>query len=297
VLDTTHIVGLQVIGIHDGKLVGSVSQVVCDLASGEVIGLIVGTGAAEKGIMAEDVETIGEDAVMISSAAKAFRLSERPELMRRRREPSRKPLAVVTDEGKHLGYVSRIWIDPASRKVTRYQVSGGFLRDLAEGALILPIVPGTIHGEDTVVVPAAELLALAAHKKGLKAHLEDLSSRAREKMSAVREQAEHAAQSTRAQIGRAVEVVREQVASSAPGGVPPEGGGARAAGQEQPSGEESTPEAKVQEEQVQVREDSDTDVSYEQAPPDASSAESTESGSAGQDSAAYGEQDAENADC
>lgn len=215
--ETGTIVGLQVIGTSDGKLIGHVSEVVCDLATGEVVGLIVGEGPAEKGIMASEIMTIGTDAVMVPSASAAVRLSELPELMKRRREPERGPLMVVTDDGRRLGKVARVWIDPEAKKVTRYEVSAGLMKDLAEGPLTLPVVPGSVHGEDTLILPAAEVELLAAHSGGLRAKLDELAKRVREQASAAGEQVEEAAKAAEAKIGKAVEAVREQVVSAVQG--------------------------------------------------------------------------------
>ncbi len=212
-LDTSRIVGLQVIGITDGKVVGQVSEVVCDLATGKLIGLILGEGAAEKGVLADEIRTIGEDAVMVPSSASARRLSELPELLQRRRGPGRRPLAVITDDGRKLGSVSRVWIDPHSKLVTRYEVSAGLWRDLASGALILPVIPGSIHGEDTLIVPASEVVALSAHTGGLKAKLDELANRVREQATAAGEGLEEAAKTIQHTVEQAVETVREQVVS------------------------------------------------------------------------------------
>ncbi len=213
-LDTAKVIGLQVIGVRDGKSLGTVSQVICDLATGDVLGLVVGVGAAEKGVLAQDIQTIGDDAVMVPSASVALRLSELPDLMRLRREPGQGPVTVVTDDGTRLGVIARVWINAGARKVTRYEVSAGLVRNLTEGALILPIIPGTVHGEDTLVVPAEELVALAARSGGLRTQLAKISERVREQASATRDRAERAAQTAREQVGKAVVTVREQVVSA-----------------------------------------------------------------------------------
>jgi len=214
-LDTDKIVGLQVVGTKDGKVLGQVTQVICDLASGEMLGLVLGKGAAEKGVLAKDIKTIGEDAVMVEDSAVARHLSELPELMQRRRDPSEAPILVLTDDGSRLGHLSRIWIDPVAKKVTRYEVSAGLLRTLTEGALLLPVVPGSVHGEDTLVVPAAELAALAATTGGLRAQLERLSAKLREEAAVAREQAGKAAKAAKEQTEKAAQTAREQAAKAA----------------------------------------------------------------------------------
>lgn len=206
--------GLEVVGIADGRVVGRVTQIICDLSSGELLGLITGQGAAERGILAEDIVTIGEDAVMIPSSQAAKPLSELPDLLSRRREPTAPPLEVVTDEGRRLGHVTKIWINPIDKKVTRYEVSAGMLKDLAEGPVILPVVPGSVHGLDTLVVPAVELAGMAGQPGGLRAQLKHLSEKMKAQSAAAREKAQQAARAARQSIEKAVVAAKEGTAAA-----------------------------------------------------------------------------------
>lgn len=206
--------GLEVVGIADGRVVGRVTQVICDLASGELLGLVTGQGAAERGICAEDIVTIGEDAVMIPSSQAARALSELPDLLSRRREPTAPPLEVVTDEGRRLGRVTKIWINPIDKKVTRYEVSAGVLKNLAEGPVILPVVPGSVHGLDTLVIPAVELASLAGQPGGLRAQLKHLSEKMKAQSAAAREKAQEAARAARESLEKAVAAAKESTAAA-----------------------------------------------------------------------------------
>ena len=203
------IVGLEVIGIADGKVLGRVSEVVCDLASGRLVGLILGQGPAEKGIAADAIITIGDDAVMVPSSEVAQPLSQMEELMKYRR-PEGKALEVVTDDGRRIGRVVRIWIDPYEKVVTRYEVSRGVVQDVTEGRIMLPIMDGTIHGSDTIIVPAAQTMELAGHAGGLRDALRKLSQRVKEQSAAAREKAEEAARVARERLQQAVEAAKQQ---------------------------------------------------------------------------------------
>ena len=210
------IVGLEVVGVADGKVVGRVSQVVYDLSTGKMEGLITGTGAGERGVPAENILTIGADAVMVPNAEAAVRLSDLPALMGKRKDPEAQPLRAVTDDGQKLGQVSRVWIDPVARVVTRFEVSAGLLRDLAEGPLMLPIVPGSTHGEDTLVVPALALMEMSGgHQGGLRAQMQHLSEKVKEQSAAARHQAEESAKAAREKIEKAVETARKQTSEVA----------------------------------------------------------------------------------
>lgn len=206
--------GLEVVGIADGRVVGRVTQVICDLASGELLGLITGQGAAERGICAEDVVTMGEDAVMIPSSQAAKPLSELPDLLSRRRDPTAPPLEVVTDEGRRLGRVTKIWINPIDKKVTRYEISAGVLKDLAEGSVILPVVPGAVHGLDTLIIPAVELAGMAGQPGGLRAQLKHLSEKMKAQSATAREKAQQAARAARESLEKAVVAAKESTVTA-----------------------------------------------------------------------------------
>jgi uncharacterized protein YrrD len=175
--DVNSIVGLKVISVEEGRDLGTVSQAVVDLASGSLVGIIAGKGAAAKGIWADDLQVLGVDAVMIANRGMAHPLSEMPALDEKARDASEGPVEVVTDTGKRLGTLGNIHLSDDTRSVVRYEVSGGAWRDVTEGILELPIIPGTKHGRDTVIVPAAEISNLAGGSGGLKAQLAQLSQK------------------------------------------------------------------------------------------------------------------------
>ncbi|MBC7286692.1 MAG: PRC-barrel domain-containing protein [Armatimonadetes bacterium] len=261
--ETTTIVGLEVIGISDGRVVGRVSEVVCDLASGRVLGLITGEGAAEKGVAAEDIVIIGEDAVMIPASASARPLSQMPELERYRRGPGTRPLEVVTDDGRRIGRVVRVWIDPFAKVVTRYEVSQGLVQDLANGRITLPIIPGTVHGRDTIVVPASYAMELAGQAGGLRKALRKLSQSVREQTAAAREKAEEAARLARERVREAVEKAKEAAAEAAKQseGQPEQ--------QEQPQTADQEPSGKLEEREAPAG--GETQGAFEEPAPEAKS--------------------------
>lgn len=208
--DVASIVGLKVISSSEGREVGTVSQVVVDLASGEIVGLIVGKGAAEKGIDAADVDVIGTDAVMVRTYKVARHLSELPRLMEKRLDPAAPPREVVSDTGKRLGILGTVYIDPATRRVTRYEVSGGTWRDITEGVLSLAPMEGTVDGRDTIVVPTKAFRDLPT-AGGLRAQLAKLAEIAKAQAKQAAESLEEGAESAR----RSVATVSERVSASA----------------------------------------------------------------------------------
>lgn len=201
--DIASIIGLKVISSKEGREVGTVSQAIVSLSSGELEGLIVGKGPSEKGIEAADIEVIGSDAVMVSTHRVARHLSELPGLMEKRRDPAAGPREVLTAAGRRLGVLSTIYIDPATKRVSRYEVSGGAWRDITEGVLSLQPCAGTVDGRDSVVVPAAALSAPPG-EGGLKQQLAKFGELARSQAQQAAESLSETGDSVRRGLGDAL---------------------------------------------------------------------------------------------
>ena len=171
------IVGLRVISMDEGANVGTVTQVVVDLAQGKLLGFLLGSGAAERGVRAEEIQTIGTDAIIISTRTVARHLSELPELEQFRRPPGAPLPQVFTTSGEHLGGVSSVYLDPLEKVVTRYEVSGGPVKDVTEGVLVLPVVPGTVHGVDALILPDQGVRKVGRETGGLFGRLSEFRGR------------------------------------------------------------------------------------------------------------------------
>ncbi|MEN6643567.1 MAG: PRC-barrel domain-containing protein [Armatimonadia bacterium] len=209
------ITGLRVISVDEGASVGVVSEVVVDLAAGTVLGLILGNGAGERGVAAEDIQTIGTDVIMISSRGVARHLSELPEL-EKRKSGHAGGLPVFTASGRRLGMISAIFIDPYEKNVARYEVSGGPLKDLADGILIMPIIPGTVHGQDAVIVPDEAAQELGREAGGLRARFGQWGDTARKQAQQVgdtaRKQVQQVAESAEKIVDTSAETLKKEAA-------------------------------------------------------------------------------------
>jgi uncharacterized protein YrrD len=179
--------GLRVISVEEGANVGLVNQVVVDLAQGLMLGLIIGDGSL-RGVLASDIQTIGSDVIMISSRELARPLADLPEL-EKRKSASPHLLPVFTDSGRRLGVVSSIFIDPYEKTVTHYEVSSGALKDLADGLLVMPIIEGTVHGVDAVILPDKAVQDVGRETGGLFARFSQWGDSARKQYQQVAESA------------------------------------------------------------------------------------------------------------
>lgn len=205
------LMGLRVLSVEKGANLGTVRQVVVDLARGVLLGLILGEGAAERGVRTEDIATIGDDVIMTKSQEAARPLSELPELEERRRDED-EPMPIFTNTGHRLGVISAIFIDPYDRVVTRYEVSGGPIKDLTDGVLILPILPGTVHGRDAVIVPEEQVRQLGRATGGLRQRLSQWACGARKQIELVSEKAEKVIEAGSELVKKEAEVVKEKAA-------------------------------------------------------------------------------------
>ena len=209
------LVGLEVVSTREGKSLGTISEVLIDLAAGKMVGVILGRGPAEKGIRAAELEALGTDVVMVKGADVADHLSAMPELLEHRQRSEPRPPEVITSDGRRLGQLAAVYINPQNHKVTRFEVSGGTWKDLTDGIISLPIVKGIIHGPDVVIIPA-KVVSRSDGKGGLRAAFRQLadsteigyrraaqrterlyeksSHAVREGMAGAREQAQHLAQ-------------------------------------------------------------------------------------------------------
>jgi len=173
--DLSSIVGLQVIATDEGRRLGSVSRAIVDLAAGALVAVVLGEPPEQNAILADDVEVIGQDALMVSGADKIKPWAELQEQVPGGADVLGSPPMVVTDEGTSLGHVAAVHFNPGTKKITRYEVTGGALRDVMEGLVSLPVLKGTVHGKDTIVIPhKAAQKQLAKVRGGLKGYLDKL---------------------------------------------------------------------------------------------------------------------------
>ncbi len=201
---TSSIVGLSVISSCEGVDLGRVSEVVVDLAKGVVVGMVIGSGPAEKGVLADDIAIMGPDAVMIPDQSKAKKLADLPGLVEKRPVSAEATVTVVSESGFKLGTLAEVYIEPADNTVVRYEISGGAVRDLTDGTLTLAVMKGIVHGPDIIVVPDAAIAELDKQVGGLKGAWAQLSR-------ALKEDYEEASEKAGELYQRSVEGVRGTV--------------------------------------------------------------------------------------
>lgn len=208
--DIESITGLRVLTIEEATNLGTVSQVVVDLSQGHVLGILLNTAAGEQAVAAADIQTIGTDVVMVSNRQVLKSRADLPELDKFRRPANAAPLQVFTTSGRRLGAVSAVFIDPLEKVVNRYEVSAGPLRDMAEGVLILPVIAGSVHGQDAVIIPDEMVAKQGRETGGLLAKLNNLGLKVKEQYQQTAEKVEEAVDKGAEALKKEAAVVKER---------------------------------------------------------------------------------------
>ncbi|MGD9495597.1 MAG: PRC-barrel domain-containing protein [Armatimonadota bacterium] len=213
--ELSSLVGLQVIATAEGKRLGTVADALIDLAEGRLVALTLSKAPEPAVILAEDIDVIGPDAVMIASSAKLTSGEEAAQALAHGHSVLTDPPTVITTRGARLGQLGPIQIDEGSRRIVRFEVSAGTLRDVTDGALALPVVAGTVHGEDTVILPHEVVARRIEHGGGLRGALRGLAARLRSGYVQVAERSEEALQEGGARLKVRAEEARKRAAELA----------------------------------------------------------------------------------
>ena len=227
--ELSSLIGLQVISTSEGKKLGSIAEAYVDLAAGELVCVTLAKTPELRVIFAEDIDVIGADAVMVSDREKLRSRDDAEEQLERGKRVLNSPPLVMTNQGRTLGQLGSVQIDEATKKVVRFEVTGGSFKDLTEGVLALPVLDGVVHGDDTVIVPhdvVARRLVQAGGLRGalrsfgerLKVSVEDFGEASREQSAKLKERADEIAKKTteatekaRERIGEVADDAKERV--------------------------------------------------------------------------------------
>ncbi len=189
--DLSSLMEMQVIAADEGKRLGVISQTFVDLAAGELVAVLLVAPPGKSLIMAADFQVIGQDALMVPSSDVLKSKGELEEGLARSREVLENPPMVITDNGTRLGQLANVMLADDGRTIIKYGISGGPLRDAATGATTLPILKGTVHGQDTIIVPHdAAHKYLAETTGGLRRSLDKLSKLFKTKYEELSERSE-----------------------------------------------------------------------------------------------------------
>lgn len=213
--ELSSLVGLQVIATSEGKRLGTVADALVDLAAGKLVALTLANTPELRVVLADDITVIGPDAVMIPSSDKVRSGDEVAEVLAASRRVLDDPPAVITTRGARIGQLGAVQIDEGSGRIIRFEVSAGPLKDVTEGTLVLPVVEGIVHGEDTVIVPHEVVARRLQQAGGLRGALRSLAQRLRTGYEHVSDRSEELLHESSEKLKAQAEEARKRAAEAA----------------------------------------------------------------------------------
>jgi uncharacterized protein YrrD len=140
--------------VEGRKLIGTVSDVLLDVASGCVVALVVNSGEwrLERVLPYESVQTVGRDTIVTTSAVNVLEPSAwnargvhttRATRLRNRR--------VITQGGRDIGAVVDLYVSPTG-KIDGYDVSTPAFAGIIARRARLPHAPDVAVGEDAIII-------------------------------------------------------------------------------------------------------------------------------------------------
>lgn len=149
--------GLEVVGLDEASIVGSVRDLIVDDETGSVAALVVDVDAYQcKVVPYTAVRSVGMDAVVISSSADAVLVGEAPKLA----ELAQKDIQLVgclvlTNTGHALGVIDGFLVDDASGRITELQVEP---EEEESGPFRIPADSLLKVGDDIVIITSPQAL-------------------------------------------------------------------------------------------------------------------------------------------
>jgi len=170
--DYAKLLGLRVISIKEGILCGKVIDFLVDYAAFKICALIVRGGWNEEAeiVPFEDVESIGPDAVMIPSSSVIKPVKKVPaahKAVKERIDVSK--LEVITRTGHAVGKIATFEFDPATGKITAFEIAGSVLKSIFEGKNVIPVKQIVSIGKDAMIIHDKKEQAAKPAKKEEKA--------------------------------------------------------------------------------------------------------------------------------
>jgi len=147
---------LPVVSLDEGKEIGRVRALVINPNTAEVAALLVQHGgffSEQKVIPYPRVVSAGNNALTIQKAGSAEKLTSLPQIINLVKENVQlKGARVITEGGTALGVVEEFFVDPATGKITAFEIGGKFGDKLLKGRAVLPAGEVRTIGKDVLVV-------------------------------------------------------------------------------------------------------------------------------------------------
>jgi uncharacterized protein YrrD len=146
--------GLDVVSLEDASVLGEVDGLLVDETRSAVVGLVLDLGIYEAKVLAyEDVVTVGEDAVMVTSSATVRPVSENTILREiAERDVQITDALVMNDQGNVIGVAGDYFLDPNDGTIKGLEVVTDIdVEALCGEVSVVPLGQARI-GQDLVMV-------------------------------------------------------------------------------------------------------------------------------------------------
>lgn len=151
-----HLIGLPIVNVATGERLASVRSLVIDLASGQLLGVVVQKGTLfrePQALRFNQLHAIGQDAVLVKSGESAASLNQLlAELPQAKTEDRVFGRQVLTSAGKVIGALEDVFFNPMNGAISHYLLTDGLLQSLFEGPSVLTAPTHPVVGEEHVIV-------------------------------------------------------------------------------------------------------------------------------------------------
>lgn len=149
--------GRNVVGVAEAHELGTVNNLVLDLQTQSILGLLVKTGgllSRDQAVPLGDVNAIGADAVTVEDASKLNGQSKFADLKGKPTMDVVLGANVMSEDGAKLGSVSDVELDVGAGRITEYILSEGLVDRLRGDEHYIPSSSVKSVGEKLIVVAA-----------------------------------------------------------------------------------------------------------------------------------------------
>ncbi len=172
------------LSLADGVKVGSVKDVILGAGNDLVVGLLVQEGgllSSSQVVPLDEIESFGPDAVVVASRESVVAAEQVPEIKEiLARKASLVGIKVFTETGEAEGTVNDVYFDETSGRVTALELTGGRVKDLANGMRNLPVDEVVRTGPEVLFVRPETAETMDAQRGGVAGALADAGDRARD---------------------------------------------------------------------------------------------------------------------
>ncbi len=220
-IKATELLGRHVVTTAEGTRIAKVHDLIFDYDANELAALLIDEGGwfrAAQVVPYSAVRSLGEEVVMVESDAAVINASdnERIKTLLEGQQKILVGLKLLTTDGRDLGRIADVYIDPLSGQVLGYEATGGLFADLSSGRTFVPAPHSIQIGTDAAIVPPSIVNAMQETEPGgikgtFKRVSDSVKDSYQETASGVRGSVQEAADTLREGYQQAAQSVQEQL--------------------------------------------------------------------------------------